>query len=95
MMRTLALLIMLALAGCAGRIGQAVDTTIDEARQLEDAKARAAINAQCATGVGALQRNFTPEVQEHVWKACGIINSGGGTTAQPAAVEDLIREEPQ
>ena len=76
----------LVLAGCAGRIGVVADAAVEEAKALEDAKARAAINAQCATGIGALQRGFAPEVQEYVWKACGALNG-----ATPAEASDLIR----
>lgn len=86
-MRTLfALLAIVLLAGCAGRVGAVADTAVEEAKALEDAKARAAINAQCATGIGALQHGFTPEVQEYVWKACGALNG-----ATPAQASDLIQ----
>ncbi len=81
-----AMLSALVLAGCAGRASAIADTAVEEARAVEDAKARAAINAQCATGIGALQRGFTPEVQEYVWKACGALNS-----ASPAQASDLIQ----
>ena len=74
---------LLALAGCAG-LGEGVDTAIDSAKALEDAKAKAAVNAQCAAGVGALQRSFTAEVQEYVWKACGALNSSSAADIEPA-----------
>ncbi len=89
-MRTSGPLTLLAIAiflsSCAGRVAAVADAAVEEARALEDAKARAAINAQCATGIGALQRGFTPEVQEHVWKACSALN---GST--PARASDLIQ----
>ncbi len=80
------LAIAVLLSSCAGRVGAVADVAVEEARALEDAKARAAINAQCATGIGALQRGFTPEVQEYVWKACGALNS-----SSPAQASNLIQ----
>ena len=85
MTKIIALLLAVGLlAGCAGAASDFADKAVEEVRGIEDAKARAAVNAQCAAGVGALQRGFTPEVQAGVWSTCGALNS-----ATPAPAGDL------
>lgn len=63
------------LTGCAGRAGVVAEKGVAEGRAFEDAKAIAAVNAGCAAGIGALQRNFSNDVQQNLWNTCAALNS--------------------
>ena len=90
-MRSLiAILALVALAGCAGAGQRAVET----GRQVKNEEAVVAVNSQCAVGVGALQRTFTEEVQKGVWDTCALLNSGAGVTSSPVPSDELVFAEP-
>ncbi len=90
-MRSLiAILALVALAGCEGAGARAVDT----GRKVKNEEAVVAVNAQCAVGVGALQRTFTEEVQKGVWDTCAVLNSGAGVSATPLPSNELVFAEP-
>lgn len=85
-MKAIALLLALGvLVGCEG-IGR---EAVGKAKEVKDEEAIVAVNTQCAVGVGALIRQFTPEVQEGVWKTCAALNTGGGTNANPVPLAEL------